>query len=161
MTGIHETVFLAEGSRVVGNVTVGADCGIWYNAVIRADLGRCTIGKRSNIQDNCVLHMDSGFDVVIGDDVSVGHSAVLHGCEIGDNTVVGMGSVVLNGAKIGRNCLIGAGSVVTPGTIIPDGSLALGSPAKVRRALTGEEISGNRENANEYVELAKAAKAQA
>ncbi len=161
MTAIHESVFQAEGSRVIGDVTVGADCGIWYNAVIRADSGRVTIGKRSNIQDNCVLHMDSGYDVTIGDDVSVGHNTVLHGCEVGDNTVVGMGSVVLNGAKIGRNCLIGAGSLVTSGTVIPDGSLALGSPAKVRRQLTDEEIQGNLANSNEYVELAKAAKAKA
>lgn len=154
MPEIDRTAFLAEGSRVIGNVKIGARCGVWYNAVIRGDLDSCEIGEETNIQDNAVLHMDPGYPIRIGSGVSVGHNAVLHGCSVGDNTVIGMGAVVLNGARIGRDCMIGAGAVVTGGTQIPDGSLAFGNPAKVRRKLTEEEIRGNRENARTYVDLA-------
>ena len=152
---IDPTVFLAQGAVCAGAVTIGRDSSVWYNAVIRADEDRITIGSRSNVQDSAVLHTDPEHPLVIGNDVSVGHGAILHGCAVGDGTVVGMGAIVLNGAVIGKHCLIGAGALVTGKTVIPDGMLAFGSPAKVIRQLTEEEVSGNLQNAASYVSLAK------
>ena len=117
-------------------------------------MARIVIGQNTNIQDNCVLHCIDGVELVIGDNVTVGHGAILHSCSIGDNSLIGMGAIVLDGVKIGRNCLIGAGAVVTPNTVIPDGSLVLGSPAKIKRELTEEEIRNIRANAEEYVHIA-------
>ena len=122
----------------------------------RGDHDSITIGEGSNIQDGCILHADAGFPVVIGDHVTVGHAAIIHGCEIGDGALIGMGSIVLNGAKIGKNAIIGAGALVTQGTVIPDGMLAVGSPAKVRREVTVEEIKQNHEDALDYIETARA-----
>ena len=147
---IHETAFVAGNATVRGNVTIGEGAGIYFGAVLRAETDPITIGPGSNIQDNCVLHTDPGFPTKVGRDCTVGHAAILHGCTIGDNTLVGMGAIVLNGAKIGRDCIIGAGALVPQGMEIPDGSLAFGSPAKVRRALTEEEVRSNRAAAEFY-----------
>lgn len=154
MSKIDGSVYIAPGGRIIGDVTIGKNSGVWYNSVIRADTDRIVIGENTNIQDNAVLHVDEGHPMQIGDGVSIGHGAVLHGCSIGDNTVIGMGAIVLNDAKIGKNCIIGAGSMVPGGMEVPDGHIAFGSPCKVRREMTEEEIAGNTENADEYVMLA-------
>ncbi|MGN1024045.1 MAG: gamma carbonic anhydrase family protein [Lachnospiraceae bacterium] len=151
---IDPSVYLAEGAICAGSVQIGKDSSVWFNAVLRGDSDSIQIGTRSNIQDGCVLHTDPGHPIRIGDEVSIGHGAILHGCTVGDHTVVGMGAIVLNGAVIGKDCLIGAGALVTGGTVIPDGSLAFGSPAKVIRPLTDKELAGNLQNAAEYAELA-------
>ncbi len=148
---IDPSAFLAPGTTVLGRVTVGAGCSVFFGAVIRAEHDSITVGDETNIQDNCVLHVDAGFPLTLGRGVTVGHGAVLHGCTVGDNTLIGMGAVILNGAVIGSNCIIGAGSLVTGGTVIPDGTLAMGSPAKVRRSVTEEEISANAISARGYV----------
>ncbi len=147
-------VFLAEGSRIIGRVSFGKECSVWYNAVIRGDDEPIMIGTRTNIQDNCVLHVDKGFPMEIGSDVTVGHGSILHGCIIGDNSLIGMGSIVLNGARVGKNCMIGAGTLITQGKEIPDGMLAYGNPVKVVRPLTDEEIEGNRRSAEHYANQA-------
>ena len=127
--------YIAPGARVIGSVELGEDTSVWFNAVIRGDNDQVTIGAGSNIQDGCVLHVDPGFPLVLGRNVTVGHKVMLHGCTVGDGSLVGMNAVVLNGARIGRQCLIGANTLVTEGTEIPDGSLVLGSPGKVVREL--------------------------
>lgn len=149
----EKQIFIAPGAYVGGDVTLGNQIGIWYNAVVRGDSGSITIGDKSNVQDNCTIHTDPGYNVVIGEKVTIGHNAIVHGCTIGDNTIVGMGSILLNGAVIGKNCIIGAGALVTGKTIIPDNSLAFGNPAKVIRQLTDDEIESNHKNALHYVEL--------
>ena len=110
---IHDTVFIAPGAVVLGDVTIGKNSGIWYNAVVRGDRDSIVIGKESNIQDNAVVHLGSGYPVEIGDHVTIGHGAIVHGCKIGDNTMIGMGAILMNGCKIGKNCIIGAGALVT------------------------------------------------
>ena len=142
-------VLICEGARVSGDVALGRGVNIWYNAVIRGDDGAITIGEDTNVQDCAVLHEETH----VGAGCTVGHGAIVHGCTVGDNTVVGMGAIVLNGAKIGRNCMVGAGAVVTGKTDAPDGSLLVGSPAKVVRPLTDEEVAGLRRNAGHYIEL--------
>lgn len=149
----EKQIFIAPGAYVGGDVTLGNQIGIWYNAVVRGDSGSITIGNKSNVQDNCTIHTDPGHNVVIGEEVTIGHNAIVHGCTIGDNTVVGMGSIILNGAVVGKNCIIGAGALVTGKTVIPDNSLAFGNPAKVIRQLTDDEIESNHKNALHYVEL--------
>jgi len=125
--------YVAPGARVIGNVTLGAEASVWFNAVLRGDNEPVTVGRGSNIQDGCICHTDPGFPLTIGEDVTVGHNAILHGCTIGDGTLVGMGAVILNGAKVGRGCLIGANALITEGKMIPDGSMVVGQPAKVLR----------------------------
>lgn len=147
---IHPSAFVADNATVRGNVTIGEGAGIYFGAVLRAETDPITIGPGSNIQDNCVLHADPGFPTSVGRDCTVGHAAILHGCTIGDNTLIGMGAILLNGARVGRDCIVGAGALVPQGMEIPDGSLAFGSPAKVRRALTAEEIESNRAAAAFY-----------
>lgn len=148
------TAKIAKGAIVLGDVTLGENVGIWYNAVIRADGGgKVVIGNGSNVQDCSVLHLDMGGKVIIGENVTVGHSAVVHGCTIGDNVIVGMGSIIMNGAKIGNNCIIGAGALVTQGKEIPDGSLVMGVPGKVIRQLTDEEKVKTVNNAKHYVDI--------
>ncbi|WP_424935653.1 MULTISPECIES: gamma carbonic anhydrase family protein [Bacteria] len=147
---IAASAFLASGARVVGAVTLGEGSSVWYNAVLRADSDAITIGEGSNVQDNVSVHVDRGHPVVIGDDVSIGHNAVVHGCTIGDGSLVGMGAVLLSGAVLGSECLVAGGAVVLAGTEVPDGSLVAGVPAKVRRALSAEERAGLRENAQIY-----------
>ena len=135
--------YIAEGAVVKGQVTMADGASVWYNATVRGDSEPIEIGRNSNIQDNAVVHVDLSHSVRIGDNVTIGHSAI------------GMGAIVLNGARIGKNCIIGAGALVTQGTDIPDGSLAFGSPAKVVRALTADEIEENHRNAMHYVEIAR------
>lgn len=152
---IAESANIVKESVVDGDVSVGEDSCVLYYAVLRGDVERIDVGKRSNIQDNCTVHADRGCPAVIGDDVTIGHNAVIHGCTIGDGTVVGMGSVILNRAKIGKECLIGAGSLILEGQGIPDGSLAAGHPASVKRMLTEEERKKLYENSRAYVEEGK------
>ena len=147
----HTAGFIAKNATIAGDVTLGADVSVFFGAVIRTESEPILVGEGSNIQDNCVLHADPGFPVTVGHGCTVGHAAILHGCTVGDNTLIGMGAIVLNGAKIGKNCLVGAGAMVTQGMEIPDGSLVVGFPAKVRRALTAEEIETNRASARAYI----------
>ena len=148
---LHPTVRLAQGAVVCGDVTIGQNSSVWFNAVLRAENAPITVGENTNIQDNCVVHVDTGNPAVIGNNVTVGHGVILHGCTVGDGSLIGMGSTILNGAKIGRECIIGAGSLVTQNAVIPDGSMAFGSPAKVIRPLKPEEIATNYESAEDYV----------
>ena len=147
---LHPTSFVASGARLVGSVNLAAGASVWYNAVLRADSDAITVGERSNLQDNVSVHVDSGHPVTIGADVSVGHNAVVHGCTIGDGSLIGMGSVVLSGAVIGEGCLVAGGAVVLEGTIVPPGSLVAGVPAKVRRELSDDEKAGILRNAQVY-----------
>ncbi len=143
--------YLAQGAVIVGDVTLGAQSSVWCNAVIRADNDRIQIGQRCNIQDGAVLHTDPGVPLTLGDDVSVGHLAMLHGCTVGDGSLIGIKAVVLNRAVIGKHCLIGANTLITENKVIPDGSLVVGSPGRILRSLTAEEISGLQANADSYV----------
>lgn len=152
---IPASAFIAEGAIVKGAVTLGENCGVWYHATIRADRATISIGDNSNIQDNCVVHVDPGAAVQIGQGVTVGHGAIIHGCTVGDNTLIGMGAILLNDCVIGKNCIIGAGTLITQNTRIPDNSLVLGNPGKVKREVTPEEIEANRRNALHYVEEAR------
>ncbi|HNX17987.1 MAG TPA: gamma carbonic anhydrase family protein [Methanoregula sp.] len=147
-------LFAAPNATVVGNVTFGKDVGIWFGAVLRADKDRITIGDRSNIQDNCVVHTSKGFPAMIGNDVSVGHGAILHGCTVKDRVLVGMGAIVLNGAVVGEDSLIGAGAVVTESMQIPPGSVVVGVPGKVHKETTPKQRAHIVENAQSYVRLA-------
>lgn len=140
-------VMIAENAVVVGDVVLAKNCGIWYGAVLRGDEGHIEVGEDTNIQDNAVVHEN----VTLGKGCTVGHGAIVHGCTVGDNTLIGMGATILNGAKIGRDCIVGAGALVTGKMDAPDGSMILGSPAKVVRPLTAEEIESNREAAQWYV----------
>lgn len=153
---IHPTVFLAEGSQIIGDVEIGEQSSIWFNAVIRGDVNYIRIGKRTNIQDACVLHVSrKTYPLIVGDDVTVGHSVTLHACDIGSRCLIGMGSIVMDGTKVGADSIIGAGALVTARTIIPPRSLVLGSPAKVKRELTNDEIRGIKESADHYIEDVK------
>ncbi len=155
MEQIHSSVYIAPGAVVLGNVTIQENSSVWFHTTIRADRGNITIGANSNIQDNCVIHMDADYPVVIGDGVTIGHGAIVHGCRVGNNTLIGMGAIVLNGAVIGKNCIIGAGTLITQNTIIPDGSLVIGNPGKISRKLTDTEIEHNKINALHYVKEAQ------
>ncbi|MGQ9801712.1 MAG: gamma carbonic anhydrase family protein [Candidatus Saccharicenans sp.] len=150
---IHPETFVADKAVVIGRVVLKKGASVWYNAVLRADFADIVIGEYSNIQDNCVLHVDYDTPTVLGDYVTVGHGAILHACKIGDNTLIGMGAVVLDRAIIPGNCLVAAGALVPPGKTFPEGTLILGYPAKVARSLTLEEIQHLREHALSYYEL--------
>ena len=143
--------WIAPGASVIGSVTLENNASVWFNAVVRGDNEQITIGENSQVQDGAVLHADPGFPLVLGTGVSIGHSAMVHGCTIGDGTLVGIKSVILNGAVIGKNCLIGANALVGEGKVIPDGSLVIGSPGKVARKLTDEEIARINATAGNYV----------
>ncbi len=147
--------FVADSATVIGDVVLEEDVGIWFGAVLRGDNEPITVGRGSNIQELSVLHTDMGFPLVIGAGCTIGHRAILHGCTIGENSLVGMGATILNGARIGRNCLVGANALVTEGRDIPDGSLVVGMPAKVVRPLTESEIAGLERSAAHYVENAR------
>ena len=151
---LHESAFLAPGAVAVGDVEIGENASVWYNATLRGD-SPLRIGARTNIQDNAVLHAEPGHEVHVGEDVSIGHGAIVHGCRVGSNPLIGRGAIILNDAVSGSNCRIGAGALVTQGKVIPDGSLVIGSPAVVKRALNEEEIAAIRENAVEYLRLMK------
>jgi carbonic anhydrase/acetyltransferase-like protein (isoleucine patch superfamily) len=147
-------LFRAGNATIMGDVTIGSDVGIWFGAVIRADKDRIVIGDRSNIQDNCVVHTSAGFPTIIGNDVSVGHGAILHGCRIGDRVLVGMGAIVLNGAHIGAGSVIGAGAVVREGMEVPAGSVVVGIPGKIIKQASDEQQQHILDNAVSYVTLA-------
>ncbi len=152
---ISKSAHSAKESILIGDVHVGNEATVLYYAVLRGDNGRISVGERTNIQEHCVLHTDPGHQVLIGNNVTVGHGCILHGCQIDDETMIGMGSIVMNGAKIGKHCLIGAGSLVTENTVIPDGFLALGRPAKPIRPLNQDQLAMLKESAAEYVETGR------
>jgi len=139
---IADSAWVADSADVIGRVKLGDDVSIWFNAVLRGDSEQLSIGRGSNIQDGSVCHADHGFPLVVGEGVTVGHKVMLHGCTVGDGSLIGIGAVVLNGARIGRNCVVGAGALVTEGKEFPDGSLIIGSPAKVARELRPEQLAG-------------------
>lgn len=155
MKNRKQSVFIAPDADVLGDVTMEEEVNIWFHATVRADADSIYIGRGSNVQDNCVLHVDQGYPVKIGKYVTIGHSAVVHGCTVGDHSLIGMGAILLNGCKIGKNCIIGAGALVTGGVEIPDGSVVLGNPGKVRRSIREEEVAHNIENAKLYIKEAK------
>ena len=156
---IDDSAWIAESAQVMGAVSLAANTSVWFGAVIRGDTETITIGEGSNIQDTVIIHADIGMPVTVGKHVTVGHQVMLHGCTIGDESVSGIGAVVLNGVRIGKNCLVGAGSLVTEGKEFPDGSMILGTPAKVVRQLTPEQIEGLRASARHYINNAKRYKA--
>ena len=143
----------------MGEVKIGGDASIWFGTVVRGDTSSITIGEGSNVQDASVLHADLGMPLVIGRHVTVGHQVMLHGCTIGDESLIGIGAIVLNGAKIGKNCLVGAGALVTEGKEFPDGSMIIGSPARVVKQLTPEQMQGLRQSAQHYIDNAHRFKA--
>lgn len=147
--------FVADSAHVIGDVELSEGVGIWFGVVIRGDNEPIVIGENSNIQENCIMHTDIGFPLTVGKGCTIGHAAILHGCTLGDNTLVGMGATVLNGAKIGNNCLIGAGALVTEGKEIPDNSLVVGSPARVVRSLDGKVEAMLKQSASHYVQNAR------
>jgi len=148
---LGQGVYIARGAVVLGDVTLGDHSSVWYNAVLRGDINRIEIGHHTNIQDNAIIHLADEFPCLIGSWVTVGHSAVVHACTVGDETLIGIGAVVLDGAKIGRQCLIGAKALVTPGTEIPDGSMVFGAPARIIRILSEAERSNLKIWAEKYV----------
>lgn len=152
---IHASAFVAEGAVVMGAVTLGEQSSVWYQCVLRGDINRIFVGARTNVQDGVVIHVSDDFPAVLGADVSVGHRAIIHACEIGDETLVGMGAIVMDGAVIGPRCVIGAGAIVTKNFKAPEGSLILGSPAKVVRQLSSEEQGKNAALAAKYVEVSR------
>ena len=147
--------WVAPDAHVIGLVTLGEDVGIWFGAVLRGDNVPIAIGARTNIQEGAMLHADEGFPLTVGEGVTVGHHAILHGCTVGENSLIGMGATVLNGAVIGRNCLVGANALVTEGKVFPDNSLIVGAPAKAIRTLGDEAVAGLRHSAAHYVENAR------
>jgi carbonic anhydrase/acetyltransferase-like protein (isoleucine patch superfamily) len=149
---IHSSCYVTESAHVVGKVTLLDDVNIWFGVTIRADNDEIVVGKGSNIQENAVLHADPGFPLKIGNHVSIGHMAMVHGCSIGDGSLIGIHAVILNGARIGKNCLVGAGALVTEGKEFPDNSLIIGTPAKAIRTLTDEEIARLHSIAANYVQ---------
>ena len=157
---IAEDANIAKQSVIIGDVTIGRDSCVLYYSVLRGDEAPIVIGEETNIQENCTVHVSRNMPGRIGNNVPVGHNAVIHSCTIGDRTLIGMGAVILDGAQIGNDCIIGAGSLVTKNTIIPDGSLVMGSPAKIKRNLTWEEKLGNLENSKEYVSVSREMKRQ-
>ena len=152
---IAPDAWVAPGARVIGRVTLAAGASVWFNAVLRGDTEPIVIGAGSNVQDGTICHTDRAFPLTVGADCTIGHMAILHGCTIGEGSLIGMGATVLNGARIGRNVLIGAGALVTEGKEIPDGMLAIGRPAKVVRALSPEEIAGLGRSAARYAANAR------
>lgn len=152
---LAEGAWIADSAQVIGDVSLGAQASVWFGALVRADNEPMTIGAGSNVQEAAVLHADPGYPLTIGEHVTVGHQVVLHGCTVGDGSLIGIGAVVLNGARIGKNCLVGAGALVTEGKVFPDGSLIVGSPAVVRRELSPEQIEGLAKSAAHYVRNAQ------
>jgi gamma-carbonic anhydrase len=151
---LGKEVYIAQGAVVLGDVTLGDHSSVWCNAVLRGDINRISVGHHTNIQDNAVLHLADDYPCLLGNYVTVGHAAVVHACTVGDEALVGMGSIILDGAVIGEQSLIGAGALVTPGSRIPAGSLVLGSPGKVVRELSAQERSGLKPLAEKYVRVA-------
>ena len=156
---IDGSAWVADSAQVMGNVELAEGASIWFGAIVRGDTEEIRVGRNSNVQDGSVLHTDHEKPLTIGDDVTVGHKVTLHGCTIGDGSLIGIGAVVLNGAKIGKGCLVGAGSLVTEGKEFPDGSMIVGSPARVVKQLTPEQLGKLRLSAQHYVENAQRFKA--
>ncbi|HET7794512.1 MAG TPA: gamma carbonic anhydrase family protein [Rhizobacter sp.] len=152
---IDDTAWVADSAQVMGAVTLAENASVWFGAVLRGDTERISIGKNTNVQDGTVVHADHGYPVTLAENVTVGHQVMLHGCTIGEGSLVGIGAVVLNGARIGKHCLVGAGALVTEGKEFPDGSMIIGSPAKVVKTLTPEQIEGLKRSALHYVENAR------
>lgn len=155
MPRVHESVFIAEGAQVIGDVTIGEGSSIWYNVVVRGDVQPITIGRNTNIQDNSTVHSDPRMPTVIGDGVSVGHNAVVHGCTVGDGALIAIHATVLTGAVIGAESIVGAGAVVGEGREIPPRRLAVGAPARVIREVAEEDLAHSQHRAQHYVELAQ------
>ena len=151
--------WVADSAQVIGDVRMAENSNVWFGTVVRGDSETITIGKNSNVQDGCVLHADPGLPLIIGDNVSVGHQVMLHGCTVGDGTLIAIGAIVLNGAVIGKNCIVGAAALVTEGKVFPDGSMIMGSPAKVMRELSAEQQAGLLNISKHYVANAKRFKA--
>jgi carbonic anhydrase/acetyltransferase-like protein (isoleucine patch superfamily) len=156
---IADTAWVADSAQVMGAVTLAENASVWFGAILRGDTERITIGENANVQDGSVIHADRGYPVTLAENVTVGHQVMLHGCTVGEGSLIGIGAVVLNGARIGKGCLVGARALVTEGKEFPDGSMILGSPAKVVRMLSAEEIEGIRRSALHYVENARRFKA--
>ena len=152
---VHESVFLAKGVRVLGDVKIAESASVWFNSVIRGDENSIRIGAFTNIQDNSTVHVQAdGYTCTIGDYVTVGHNSLLHGCSVANNCIIGMGSILLNGVQVGENCIVGAGALLTENKVFPPNSLIVGSPAKVVRSLTPEQIESIRESALHYNQMA-------
>lgn len=151
---IHETVFLADGAVIIGDVAIGSGSSVWYNAVLRGDMEPITIGVGTNIQDLVMIHVDEGYPCVVGDRVGVGHNAILHGCTVEDDCLIGMGSVLLNGVRVGSGSVIGAGSVVPEGVVIPPGSLVMGVPGRVAREVDADLKARIKGNSHHYATMA-------
>lgn len=152
---VPASAWVADNAQVIGAVSLGEDASVWFGTTVRGDTSTIAIGAGSNIQDGSVLHADEGLPLTIGAHVTVGHQVMLHGCTIGDESLIGIGAIVLNGAKIGKNCLVGAGSLVTEGKEFPDGSMIIGSPARVVKGLSPEQIEGLRQSAKHYIANAR------
>ncbi len=151
---VHPSAWVAEDAQVIGKVVLEEGASVWFGAVLRGDNETLHIGRRSNVQDGCLIHSDMGYPVTLGEGVSIGHQVMLHGCTIGDGSLIGIQSVILNGARIGRHCLVGAGSLVTEGKSFPDGSLIMGRPARVVRPLEPAQIEALAYAAQHYVDNA-------
>ncbi len=153
---IHETAFVAEDAIIIGDVEIGAESSVWFGSVLRGDVNFIRIGKRTNIQDGTVIHVSSKtHPTVLEDEITVGHRVTLHGCYVESNCLIGIGAILLDGVRVGKNSLVAAGSLLTPGTIIPKNSLVMGSPAKVKRGLTENEIENLKRSAENYVKLSE------
>ncbi|HLF28151.1 MAG TPA: gamma carbonic anhydrase family protein [Anaerolineae bacterium] len=152
---IAPDVFIAPSADIVGQVSIGAESSVWFGSILRGDTDRIVIGRRSNLQDGCIVHVDAGSPTLIGDGVTVAHRAVVHGCVVEDDVLIGMGALVLTGARIGRESIIGAGALVTGGTVVPPRSLVLGLPGRVVREVTDEELESVRRTAQRYLEYAR------
>ncbi len=148
---IAASAWVADSAQLIGNVHLGERASVWFQAVLRGDNEPIVLGEGCNVQDGCVLHTDPGMPLTLGKWVTVGHKAILHGCTVGDESLIGMGAVVLNGAVIGKHCLVGAGALVTEGKVFPDGSLIVGSPARVVRQLTPQQMQALRQSAERYI----------
>ncbi len=155
---VHPSAFVAEGAVLVGEVSVGPQASIWYNAVLRGDINAVEVGERTNVQDGAVLHVTHECAVRVGNDVTIGHQALVHGCVVGDGALIGMGAVVLDNARVGPRSLVAAGAVVLEGFVVPEGMLAAGVPARVIRRLTEEEQRGLLQSAQHYVEYAQSSR---
>lgn len=155
MSTKYENVFIADNARVIGNVALGEDCSIWFGAVIRGDVEKITLGPATNVQDLAIIHADPGVPTTIGREVVIGHGAIVHGASVDDNSLIGMRATLLNHSKVGKYCIIGAHSLVTEGTVIPDFSIVMGSPAKVVKTMTDQQKIMVKANAAHYVALSK------
>ena len=152
---VHPEAWVASNATIIGKIKLEKNSSIWFNAVLRGDIEFITVGENSNIQDGSVLHTDPGYPLTVGKRVTVGHMVMLHGCQISDDTLIGIGSIILNNAKIGKNCIVGANTLITENKTIPDNSLVVGSPGRVLRKVTDEEIKAILENGNHYVNISK------